>query len=110
MSPTLRTSSRGRKRGRASAAASSTDAELARLAKALAHPARVAIVRMLLADGECVCGTIVDRLPLAQATVSQHLKVLKQAGIIRGEIDSPRVCYCINAGAVKRIKSLVGEL
>ncbi len=110
MSPTPRTSSRGRKRGRASGAAASNDAALARLAKALGHPARVAILRILLADGECVCGTIVGRLPLAQATVSQHLKVLKEAGLIRGDIDPPRVCYCINPEAVKKLKTLVGDL
>jgi len=110
MSPTSRTSSRGRKRGRTSGAAASSDAALARLAKALGHPARVAILRMLLADGECVCGTIVGRLPLAQATVSQHLKVLKEAGLIRGDIDPPRVCYCINPEAVKKLKTLVGDL
>ena len=73
---------------------SAEDTELAGLAKAIAHPARAAIVRFLLAGGECVCGGIVDRLPLAQATVSQHLKVLKEAGLIRGEVEGPRTCYC----------------
>ena len=87
-----------------------SDVELARLAKALGHPARVAIVRMLAEDGECVCGVIVDRLPLAQATVSQHLKVLKEAGMIQGEIDPPRVCYCIDPEALKRLQTLVGEI
>src|SRR5881396_2368065 len=82
------------------------DTELARFAKALGHPARVAIVRMLT-EGECVCGDIVGRLPLAQATVSQHLKVLKQAGLIRGTIDPPRVCYCVNPEAVQRFKALI---
>ena len=87
-----------------------SDEDTARLAKALGHPARVAIVRMLIACGECVCGTIVEGLPLSQATVSQHLKVLKEAGLIRGEIDGPRVCYCINPEAVKRFKSLLEQL
>ena len=87
-----------------------SDAEAARLAKALGHPARVAIVRMLIECGECVCGTIVEGLPLSQATVSQHLKVLKEAGLIRGEIDGPRVCYCINPEAVRRFKTLLGQL
>jgi ArsR family transcriptional regulator len=87
-----------------------TDAETARLAKALGHPARVAIVRMLVRRGECVCGAIVEGLPLSQATVSQHLKVLKQAGLIHGEIDGPRVCYCINPEAVNRLKSLLDQL
>ncbi len=84
--------------------------ELARLAKALAHPARVAIVRLLLGQGECICGDIVNRLPLAQATISQHLKVLKDAGWIQGEIDGPRVCYCVQPEAGKRFSSLLREL
>jgi ArsR family transcriptional regulator len=88
----------------------SADTELARLAKAMGHPARVAIVRMLADVGECVCGDIVSRLPLAQATVSQHLKVLKEAGLIQGEIDPPRVCYCINPEAITRLQTLVGEI
>jgi ArsR family transcriptional regulator, arsenate/arsenite/antimonite-responsive transcriptional repressor len=86
------------------------DRTLATLARALGHPARVAIVRMLLRRGECVCGTIVDQLPLAQATVSQHLKVLKAAGLVRGEVDGPRVCYCINPAAVARLRALVDDL
>ena len=87
-----------------------SDEQTARLAKALGHPARVAIVRMLVQRGECVCGVIVEGLPLSQATVSQHLKVLKEAGLIRGEIDGPRVCYCINPDVVKRFKSLLEQL
>jgi ArsR family transcriptional regulator len=86
------------------------DVETARFAKALGHPARVAIVRRLIERGECVCGVIVSDLPLAQATVSQHLKVLKEAGLIRGEVDGPRVCYCIDPGALERLKTLIGEL
>ncbi len=82
------------------------DDELARLAKALAHPARVAIVRLLIEGGECVCGGIVDRLPLAQATVSQHLKVLKEAGWINGEVDGPRVCYCVRPETLPRFVAL----
>jgi ArsR family transcriptional regulator len=78
------------------------DEELARLAKALGHPARVAIVRFLLSGGECICGDIVDRLPLAQATVSQHLKVLREAGWITGEVDGPRVCYCADPETLQR--------
>lgn len=86
------------------------DRELARFAKALGHPARVAIVRRLLAQGSCVCGEIVEGLPLAQATVSQHLKVLKEAGLVIGEVDGPRVCYCIDPGAVQRIQELIHGL
>ena len=73
---------------------------LAALAKALAHPARLAILRTLAARGTCVCGQIVDVLPLAQATVSQHLKVLREAGLITGETDGPRSCYCLDARAL----------
>lgn len=86
------------------------DRETARLAKALAHPARVAIVRKLIECGECVCGAIVSDLPLAQATVSQHLKVLKEARLVRGEIDGPRVCYCIDPAVVRKLKTLIQEL
>ena len=89
---------------------SADDAEVARYAKALAHPARVAIVRMLLDRGDCVCGQIVLVLPLAQATVSQHLKVLKEAGVVRGEVDGPRVCYCVNPKAIERLQALLGKL
>jgi len=84
--------------------------ELALLARALGHPARVQIVRLLVRRDSCVCGDIVDELPLAQSTVSQHLKVLKEAGLIRGEIDGPRVCYCVEPRALRRLKALVGSL
>ena len=87
-----------------------TVVELARLARALAHPARVRIVRLLARRGECVCGQIVLDLPLAQATVSQHLKVLKEAGIIRGQVDGPRICYCLDPKVLKRVKELIGGL
>ena len=89
---------------------SETDHELARYAKALGHPARVAIVRLLIEGGDCMCGSIVSRIPLAQATVSQHLKVLKDSGLIRGEINPPRVCYCINPDAVNQLKKLISAL
>lgn len=72
------------------------EVQLAAIAKALAHPARIAILK-ILANGECVCGDIVEELPLAQSTVSQHLAELKKAGLIKGEIDGPRVCYCLNS-------------
>jgi DNA-binding transcriptional ArsR family regulator len=65
-------------------------------AKALAHPARVSILQLLLKKKSCICGNIVDELPLSQSTVSQHLKELKEAGLIKGEIDGVSVCYCIN--------------
>ncbi len=84
--------------------------ELAQLAKAVGHPARVQILQLLARRESCICGDIVDELPLAQSTVSQHLKVLKEAGLIRGEIDGPRVCYCIEPRVLRRLKSLVGSL
>src|SRR5512144_1470823 len=85
------------------------DEELAVLAKALGHPARVQVVRLLVRREACVCGDIVDELPLAQSTVSQHLKVLKEAGLVKGEIDGARVCYCIEPGGLRRLKALVGS-
>jgi len=84
--------------------------EFAKLAWAIAHPARVQIVRLLIGREACVCGEIVDCLPLAQSTVSQHLKILKDAGLIQGEVDGPKVCYCINPKQLERLKALVGRL
>src|SRR5262245_18322006 len=110
MTPTTRASSGGTRTGRTSSAPTTSEAALARLAKALGHPARVAILRRLLAQGECVCGDIVSGLLLAQATVSQHLKMLKEAGLFEGEVDGPRVCYCVNHKAVRQIKDLIGGL
>lgn len=86
------------------------DDELAELTKALGHPARVKILRMLVRKNACICGDIVHELPLAQSTVSQHLKVLKDAGLIRGDVDGPRVCYCVEPRALRRLKALVGGL
>lgn len=86
------------------------DDELAALAKAVGHPLRVQILRLLAARTSCVCGDIVDELPVAQSTVSQHLKVLKEAGLIRGEVDGPRVCYCLEPRTLRRLKALVGGL
>jgi DNA-binding transcriptional ArsR family regulator len=77
----------------------------ATMLKALGHPARVAIVEHLIKFDSCVCGDIVDRLPLAQATVSQHLKALKEAGIIQGTVEGTSVCYCIDVKAVQFLKS-----
>lgn len=86
------------------------DEELAALTKALGHPARIKILRLLTRKEACICGDIVEELPLAQSTVSQHLKVLKDAGLIRGDVDGPRTCYCIEPRAVRRLKALVGGL
>ena len=88
---------------RAGGARTTADREIAAVARALGHPARVAILRLLLEGGECVCGRIVEVMPLAQATVSQHLKVLKEAGLVRGEVDGPRVCYCAHPDAVRTL-------
>ncbi len=84
--------------------------DLAKLTWALAHPARVRIVRLLLDRTSCMCGEIVDEMPLAQSTVSQHLKILKETGLVQGEIDRPRVCYCINHQALAKLKKLVADL
>ncbi|GAB4204711.1 MAG: hypothetical protein OHK0013_19920 [Sandaracinaceae bacterium] len=86
------------------------DDELAALGKALGHPARIKILRLLVRKNACICGDIVDELPLAQSTVSQHLKILKEAGLIRGEVDGPRVCYCIEPRALRRLRALVSAL
>ncbi len=84
---------------------------LARLCKALGHPARVQIVRYLKSlRGACTCGEIVDQLPLAQSTVSQHLRVLKDAGLIQGEVDPPRVCYCLDERVLDDFKRSVATL
>ncbi|MGE0354002.1 MAG: ArsR/SmtB family transcription factor [Gemmatimonadales bacterium] len=86
------------------------DRELAALAKALGHPARVRIVRLLARRSSCQCGEIVGEMDLAQSTVSQHLKILKQAGIIQGEIDGPRVCYWLNPRSLRRLRTLLAGL
>ncbi len=86
------------------------DELLAKLAKALGHPTRVAILRMLIRHEGCIVGELVGELPLAQSTVSQHLKQLKDAGLVRGEIDGARTCYCGEPGAVALLKALVAAL
>jgi len=82
--------------------------QLAALAKALAHPARVAIVQHLLHKG-CQCSEIVEEIGLAQATISQHLKVLKSAGVIQGEIQGAAVCYCVNPAAFETLAAFIAE-
>lgn len=84
--------------------------ELARIAKAMAHPARIAILNLLAKKSECICGDIVDELPLSQATVSQHLKELKEAGLVSGEIDGPRVCYCLNIEVISKAKVMLDKI
>jgi DNA-binding transcriptional ArsR family regulator len=87
-----------------------TQNELASLAKALAHPARIAIIQFLAKRKSCVCGDIVEELPLSQSTVSQHLKELKKIGLIKGDIEGPTVCYCIDAKALSKIKKSLSGL
>ena len=84
------------------------DERLAEWLKALAHPARLRIVDLLAARGTCICGEIVEVLPLAQATVSQHLKVLKEAGLLQGTIDGKRSCYCLDATALSDLRRALG--
>lgn len=84
--------------------------ELAKYAKALAHPARVAILQLLIRRQACICGDIVDELPLSQSTVSQHLKELKMAGLIKGDIEGTAVCYCIDESEWQKAKKVLGSL
>lgn len=83
---------------------------LAQACKALSHPARLTILRELARRGTCICGELVDVLPLSQATVSQHLKVLKQAGLITGAIDGPRSCYCIDKNAMRVLREQLEDV
>jgi ArsR family transcriptional regulator, arsenate/arsenite/antimonite-responsive transcriptional repressor len=82
---------------------------LADLARGLAHPARIAILEFLARKSTCMCGAIVDQIPLSQATVSQHLAELKRIGLIRGEIEGPRVCYCIDRKSWNEAREILTE-
>ena len=84
------------------------DIQLARWTKAMGHPARIAILRVLARKCTCICGDISEELPLAQSTVSQHLKALKQAGLIQGDIEGVRVCYCLNEEAINELNEKMG--
>lgn len=84
------------------------DNRIAGYAKALSHPARVAILRFLMNQEACMCGDIVDELPLSQSTVSQHLKELKGAGLIKGETEGSKVCYCIDPDAWQEMSQSLG--
>jgi len=86
---------------------SNKELTLAKYAKALSHPARVAILNLLLKKQSCICGDIVEELPLSQSTVSQHLKELKEAGLIKGDIDGVSVCYCIDEKEWKKASALL---
>ncbi|WP_304130878.1 helix-turn-helix transcriptional regulator [Ignavibacterium album] len=83
---------------------------LSDVAKAMSHPARIRILKILNETNSCIVGTLVDKLPLAQATVSQHLKELKRVGLIEGEIDGPKVCYCLNLKSLSKAKSAIDKL
>lgn len=87
---------------------SEQEIRLAKYVKALAHPARMAILNLLLQKKACVCGDIVDELPLSQSTVSQHLKELKEVGLIKGDIEGVSVCYCINPAVWNEISEQLG--
>ena len=83
---------------------------LADVAKALSHPARIKILKILTQMDSCMVGNLVDQLPLAQATVSQHLKELKRVGLIDGEIDGPKVCYCVNNKNLTKAKAALDKM
>jgi DNA-binding transcriptional ArsR family regulator len=83
--------------------------QIAGIGKALAHPARVSILEFLAKQNTCFCGDIVEHIPLSQATVSQHLAELKRVGLINGEIEGPRVCYCIDHKAWAEAKRLLAQ-
>lgn len=87
-----------------------SDIDIAELAKALAHPARLRILRLLLATPGCIGGDIVDAVGLAQSTVSEHLRILKAAGVITGEISGPCTCYALNPAALEPLANFIGAL
>ena len=93
----------------ASSGFTDTDRHLAETLKALAHPARLAIVRLLAERDECVCGEIVDDLPLAQSTVSQHLKALKEAGLVQGTVEGRTTCYCLDPATLRAFEEEMVE-
>lgn len=82
---------------------------LAEFAKALSHPARIAILRILASRCTCICGEIVEELPLSQSTVSQHLKALKDAELIQGDIDGPKTCYCLNPSGITKLAKVLPQ-
>jgi DNA-binding transcriptional ArsR family regulator len=83
---------------------------IAILSKALGHPARIAILEYLIKADACICGDIVNELPLAQATVSQHLKELKNAGLIKGSIEGNAICYCIDEKVIEKLQNYFGNI
>ena len=89
---------------------SEAEVQIAKFAKALSHPARVAILQLLIQKQSCICGDIVDDLPIAQSTVSQHLKELKQAGLIKGNIDGASICYCVDIEVLQNAQEILNHL
>ena len=83
---------------------------IAKFAKALSHPARVAIIKLLLQKQSCVCGDIVEDLPIAQSTVSKHLKELKEAGLIKGNIDGASICYCVDTDVLQKANDILNKV
>ncbi len=86
------------------------DEQLAEMCKALGHPARIQILKHLLDEDRCICGRIVEIMPLAQSTVSQHLKLLKDAGLVQGEVEGPKTCYCVNREMLARLGLTINSL
>ncbi|AYD47948.1 ArsR/SmtB family transcription factor [Arachidicoccus soli] len=83
---------------------------IATMAKALGHPARIAIIEHLIKVNSCICGELVNKLPLAQPTISQHLKELKTAGIIKGSIEGNTICYCIDEKAIEKLQEYFAHI
>ncbi len=83
---------------------------IAKFAKALSHPARVAIIKLLLEKQSCICGDIVEDLPIAQSTVSQHLKELKESGLIKGNIDGASICYCVDTHVLQKANDILNKV
>jgi DNA-binding transcriptional ArsR family regulator len=83
---------------------------IAKFAKALSHPARVAIIQLLLQKQSCICGDIVEDLPISQSTVSQHLKELKESGLIKGNIDGASICYCVDTDVLQKANNILNKV
>lgn len=88
----------------------SLDEQVSAFCKALSHPVRVKMLRILATKGACICGDLAGEFELAQSTVSEHLRILKEAELVTGTIDGPKRCYCVNPGAIKLLKSLIQKL
>ena len=89
---------------------SEAEVQIAKFAKALSHPARVAIIHLLLQKQSCICGDIVEDLPIAQSTVSQHLKELKESGLIKGNIDGASICYCVDTEVLQTANQILNKV